>query len=84
MFNNFFEKLAEKQLTTVTPLDRLNDELFHRRCERLGAITEFENGVRAIDMVKVQADNLKRGLFYVGVVVPAAAIIGNILGSMDS
>lgn len=80
MFNKIFEKMAEKQLTTVTPLNRLSNAMFDHHCNKIGAVKILSDGSKGIDMVKVRASGLKREALYFGVVIPAAAIIGNVLG----
>lgn len=80
MFNKFFEKLAEKQLTMVTPLDRMNFALNNWHYKKIGAVEKLSSGIDVIDMSKVRASNLKMEAIYFGVIIPAAAIIGHISG----
>ena len=42
------------------------------------------NGMEGIDIVKYHAHTLKKGALMLGIIYPAAAIIGNVLGNMDS
>lgn len=80
MCNKIFEKLAEKQLTTVSPLTKLGNAISYRHFEKIGAIVKFNDGTEGLDMVKVRANTLKGKALYFGVVIPAAAIIGRTLG----
>lgn len=83
MFDKMFEAIARKQLQE-NAIDRFNRKLNRRHYEKIGAIVKFPNGTEGVDMVKVGASNLKRMAFMCGVVYPAAAIIGHVLGSRDS
>lgn len=83
MFDKIFETIAEKQLHE-NAIDRLNDKLNYRHYKKIGAIVTFPNGTEGLDMVKVGASNLKRSAIMFGVVYPAAAIIGHVLGSRNS
>lgn len=84
MFNNIFEKIAERQLTTVTPLWKLNDMICRHHYEKIGAIVKYSNGLEGIDMVKVQASNLKANALFLGVIMPGAAILGRLLAKASS
>ena len=69
MFNKIFETIAEKQLHE-NAINRFSRKLNYRHYEKIGAIVKFPN--------------LKRSAIMLGVVYPAAAIIGTVLGSKRS
>lgn len=83
MFNKMFEAIARKQLTE-NAFTRFSRGLNNRHLEKLGIITTCANGVKGLDVVKLQAHNLKRSALMLGVVFPAAAVIGNVLGGLHS
>ena len=56
----------------------------YRKARDNGAIGTMANGIKYLDMEKVGLSKLKRNMSYFGIVLPAAAIVGNILGNMNS
>lgn len=81
MFDKMFETIARKQLQE-NAFTRFNRMLNNRRYEKLGAIVTFPNGTRGLDIVKVQADSLKKGVLFTAATIGAGIIAGK-LGSMD-
>ncbi len=83
MSNKIFETIARKQLTE-NAFDRWCGKIAYHKFDKIGAIKKFSDGTEIVDLVKVRAHNLKKGALMLGVVYPAAAIIGNVLGNMNS
>lgn len=83
MFDKMLKSIVRKQLTE-NALTRLNGKIANRHYEKIGAIIRFPDGTEGVDMDIVGVSNLKRSIFYMGVVVPTAAILGNVLGNMSS
>ncbi len=83
MFNKTFETIARKQLTE-NAFDRWCMKRQYVKADKLGCIVRFPNGTEGFDIVKYHVHNLKKGAFMLGVVYPAAAIIGHVLGNMNS
>lgn len=81
MFDKIFEAIARKQLQE-NAFTRFNRMLNGRRYEKLGAIVRFPNGTEGLDIVKVHADNLKKGVLFTAATIGAGIIAGK-LGSMN-
>ena len=83
MFDNMFKKVARWQLTEHA-WDLAKRARLDRYYRKKGYIVKFPNGIEGFDIVSYQADKLKKSFVMLGVVYPAAAIIGHILGNMNS
>lgn len=83
MFNKMFEAVATKQLTE-NAFDRWCAQRQYRKADKRGWIIRYPNGIEGFDVVKAHTHNLKRSTFMMGVVFPTAALIGHILGNMNS
>lgn len=83
MFDKMFETIARKQLTE-NAFDRWCKKRNYQRWSKIGAIKRHPSGYETVDIVKVHAHDLKGQALMLGVVYPAAAIIGSVLGNMNS
>ncbi len=83
MFDKMFETIARKQLTE-NAFDRWCKKRQYQRADKLGAIIRYSNGIEGYDILKVRKHDLKMKALMMGVVYPAAAIIGHVLGNMNS
>lgn len=83
MLNKMFESIARKQLTE-NAFDRWCWNRHYRMADKIGAITRFADGTEACDMIKVRAHGLKKSALMLGVFYPTAAIIGHVLGNVNS
>ena len=83
MFDKMFEEVARKRLTE-NAFSRLCAMKDYCHYDKLGAIIRNSNDSESVDVVRVHAHNLKKKTVMLGIVCPAAAVIGNILGNMNS
>lgn len=83
MFDKMFRAVAIKQLKG-NAFDRWCDKMLYRKADKLGCIVRYPNGTEGFDIIKYRTHELKKGALMLGVVYPAAAIIGNVLGNMNS
>lgn len=81
MLNKMFEAIARKQLKE-NAFDRLRGKQMYRLADKIGAVVKYSDGSEGIDMLKMKTHNLKTQVFMCGIVIPAAAIIGNVCGNI--